>query len=98
MVINMKNPLPLFGVLLLGTAFASGILAADGFDGVDRASIPVMEQARRRIESIRKGDFRVSILDPAGKPFTGRASVRLTRHEFRFGASAYGIPRLPEPA
>ena len=79
-------------------AFGCGALAAQQFDGVDEASRPVMEQARKRIEAIRKGDFRIVLVDPNGKPFAGRASVRLTRHAFRFGASAYGIPKLPKPS
>ena len=75
-----------------------GTLAAQFFDGVDEASRPVMEQARQRIEAIRKGDLRLRLLDPSGKPVAGRAAVRLARHEFRFGVSGLGIPRLPEAA
>jgi GH35 family endo-1,4-beta-xylanase len=77
---------------------AAGTAAGQSFDGVDDASRPVMEQARQRIEAIRKGDFRVRLVDNVGKPVSGSASVRLTRHAFRFGVSAYGVPRLAEAA
>jgi GH35 family endo-1,4-beta-xylanase len=86
--------LRLFRFLIL----VAGAAGAQTFDGVDEASRPVMEQARKRIETTRKGNFRVLLNDDSGKPYTGAASIRLTRHAFRFGASAYGIPRLPENA
>jgi GH35 family endo-1,4-beta-xylanase len=76
----------------------AGALAAQSFDGVDEASRPTMDEARRRIEAIRKGDLRITLVDEAGKPYSGPASVRLFRHAFRFGASAYGIPKLPDAA
>jgi len=79
--------------LLLAVLFASNLLAAQMFDGVDEASKPVMEQAHRRIEQIRKGDFQVRVVDEAGKPVPGDISIRLVRHEFRFGASTLGMPK-----
>ena len=75
-----------------------GPAGAGMFDGVDQASRPVMEQARTRIESLRKGDFRVVFVDEAGKPVSADVRLRLTRHEFRFGASLHGFPRLGEDA
>ncbi len=79
----------------LGAAF----LAAPGFfDGIDEASAAVMERARERIEKIRKGDFRLEVLDRAGKPVTGDLTARLVRHDFRFGASLFGFPKLPQAA
>jgi len=77
-------------------AFIALTLSAQNFDGVDPSSRPVMEQARRRIESVRKGDFRIKVVDASGQPCAGTAKLRLKRHAFRFGASAYGIPKLPE--
>ena len=66
------------------------------FDGVDDASRPVMDRARRQIEEIRKGDFQLALMDEAGKPVKGEVHVRLVRHEFRFGANLLGFPGLPE--
>lgn len=66
------------------------------FDGVDDASRLVMDRARTRIEEIRKGDFRLVLVDAAGKPVAGEVRVRLVRHEFRFGADLFGFPKLPE--
>jgi hypothetical protein len=65
---------------IISMILAAGTAAGQSFDGVDDASRPVMEQARQRIEAIRKGDFRVRLVDDAGKPVSGSASVRLTRH------------------
>ena len=87
-----------FARALLGASLLCVALDAQTFDGVDDASKPVMAAARSRIEAIRKGDFQIKVTDATGKPFAGRAAVRLIRHQFRFGASAYGIPRLPETA
>lgn len=83
--------------LLLAALAASTLLAAQSFDGVDEASKPVMEQARQRIEQIRKGDLQIRVVDAAGKPVPGEIAVRLVKHEFRFGASTLGITRQ-EPA
>jgi hypothetical protein len=55
------------------------------FDGMDAASEPVMDEARRRIETVRKGDFVVRCCGPDGKPLRGEVALRHLRHEFRFG-------------
>ncbi|MCX7012678.1 MAG: endo-1,4-beta-xylanase [Candidatus Sumerlaeota bacterium] len=96
------RPLIFFGTewagLLAGVACfaaASAAPASDFFDGVDEASKPVMEAARQRIESIRKGDFAVAVTDEQGRPVSGQARVRLVRHAFSFGACMLGIQRLP---
>ncbi|MCL4402426.1 MAG: endo-1,4-beta-xylanase [Acidobacteria bacterium] len=83
--------------LLLAAIVASNLMAAQSFDGVDEASKPVMERARQRIEQIRKGDFQIRVVDAAGKPIASDIAIRLVRHEFRFGASTLGIPRLEPP-
>ncbi|MFB3830114.1 MAG: endo-1,4-beta-xylanase, partial [Bryobacteraceae bacterium] len=83
----------------LGAAFSAAPgRSATFFDGVDEASAAVMERARQRIEKIRKGDFRILVLDRAGKPVTGELALRLARHDFKFGASLFGFPRLPQAA
>ncbi len=83
-----------------GQAPASGALLPNAampfFDGVDDPSRAVMDRARRQIEEIRKGGFHLALVDAAGKPVSGEVHVRLTRHEFRFGADLYGFPKLPE--
>ncbi len=58
------------------------------FDGVDDAEgRRVMQQAHQQIEEDRKGDFALTLLDEAGKPISGDASIELVEHEFLFGAA-----------
>jgi GH35 family endo-1,4-beta-xylanase len=81
---------------------ASGLLletpaAAEFFDGVDASGKPIMEQAQKRIEQIRKGDFTVRLIGPDGAPISGRATIRLVSHEFHFGANLTAVSaKLPE--
>lgn len=49
------------------------------------------------IEKHRKGDVRVELLDPAGRPLAGVAyDVRFKRHRFGFGASLPFFGEVPE--
>lgn len=41
--------------------------------------------AQQRIDTLRKGEFNIRILDKNGEPFTGKVSVRMKKHEFPFG-------------
>ncbi len=41
--------------------------------------------AQNRIETIRKGDFQLTILDKDGNPYDGTVNVRMMKHEFSFG-------------
>jgi hypothetical protein len=41
--------------------------------------------AQERIDTLRKGDFGIKIIDKDGNPFTGDVSVRMKKHEFPFG-------------
>ena len=66
------------------------------FDGVDEASKPVMKEARKRIEKIRKGTFTITFVDENGTPVTVYAQIRLVRHEFQFGANLSPVLRLPD--
>jgi hypothetical protein len=68
----------------------------DFFDGLDGAGCEVMDQARRDIEQIRKGDFKLRVVDTAGKPITGKVRLRHVRHEFRFGGPSSGNPLFLE--
>ena len=42
-------------------------------------------KAQERIDTIRKGDFGIQIVDKNGQPFTGDVSVRMKKHEYPFG-------------
>ncbi len=57
----------------------------DFFDGIDEGGREVMDQVRRDIERIRKGDFKLRVVDANGNPVTGQVRLRHVRHEFRFG-------------
>ena len=73
-----------------------GFLALSGstqgaafFDGADDAEgRAVMEQARQRIEAVRKAEVSLQILGPDGKPMAGSVEIQLRRHAFLFGAAA----------
>lgn len=41
--------------------------------------------AQTRIDTLRKGDFGIQILDKNGEPYSGAVSVRMKKHEFPFG-------------
>jgi len=84
----------LLAAFLLGIPGSDSLQAAF-FDGVDEASRPVMEEARRRIENIRKGDFTLRFVDRKGKAVSGRAEISLLNHEFQFGANLCPVTRLP---
>jgi GH35 family endo-1,4-beta-xylanase len=42
-------------------------------------------KAQERIDTLRKGDFGIQIVDKNGQPFTGDVSVRMKKHEYPFG-------------
>ncbi|MCG9895816.1 MAG: endo-1,4-beta-xylanase [Fimbriimonadaceae bacterium] len=44
-------------------------------------------EAEARIERIRKGDARLQVVGPDGRPFTGTLQVNQVRHAFRFGTA-----------
>jgi GH35 family endo-1,4-beta-xylanase len=82
-------------ILILLTAILPIQLVAQTsfFDGVDDAEgRRVMEDARERIENIRKGDFSLTVTDEAGRPVPGIVTIKQVRHEFLFGGSmAYAM-------
>lgn len=41
--------------------------------------------AQQRIDTLRKGNFGITILDKEGQAFSGPVSVRMAKHEFPFG-------------
>ena len=69
---------------------ASAAKSADFFDGAGEDGKAVMQEARARIEKIRKGDFKVRLEGPDGSPLAGRADVQLLRHEFQWGGLLMG--------
>jgi GH35 family endo-1,4-beta-xylanase len=49
---------------------------------------PWRKQAQERIERERKGDLKVTVTDPSGKPVpNAKVSVRMKRHEYGFGSA-----------
>lgn len=42
-------------------------------------------EAQQRIDTLRKGNFGLKIIDKYGQPYTGEISVRMKKHEFPFG-------------
>ncbi|OPX28296.1 MAG: hypothetical protein B1H08_06175 [Candidatus Omnitrophica bacterium 4484_171] len=90
------RPRPIFRIFVLSFfTLAFNIWGSFCFDGVDEASKPVMEEARRRIERIRKGTFSITFVDESGAPVTASARIRLVRHQFQFGANLSPVLRLP---
>ncbi len=43
--------------------------------------------AQERIDTLRKGNFGIQIMDKNGQPYKGNVSVRMKKHEFPFGIS-----------
>ncbi|MCX7013021.1 MAG: endo-1,4-beta-xylanase [Candidatus Sumerlaeota bacterium] len=84
------------GASTLWPSARSGAASTGFFDGVDEASQPVMEAARKRIEESRKGDFTLTLSDEQGKPIVGTARARLVSLAFQFGAHFSGYVRRAE--
>jgi endo-1,4-beta-xylanase len=75
--------------------FAGMANASLFFDGaVDQKSKLTMQNARERIEQIRKGDFTLKVLNGKGDPVNGEIEILLDSHEFRFGANLTAVYRL----
>lgn len=43
------------------------------------------KQSQSRIDTLRKGNFGIQIIDKNGEPYTGNVSVRMKKHEYPFG-------------
>jgi len=50
--------------------------------------------AQERIDTLRKGDFGINILDRNGEPYSGEVAVRMKKHEFPFGI-AFDLYEVP---
>ena len=70
--------------------------AAGFFDGVDAASRPVMDRAKRDIEQHRKGNFVIRLVDENSSPLKGDAVIELKEHAFTFGANLFGFHKLAD--
>ncbi len=68
------------------TSILAGILAAS-FTSRTYSQETWLEQANQRIDSIRKGNFAVKILDYDSNPVVDTIDIRLKKHEFPFGTT-----------
>lgn len=52
------------------------------------ADAPWREVAEQKIDELRKGDLKITVVDAAGKPVSGaKVKVEMTRHAFPFGTA-----------
>jgi len=79
----MKEYKRKFIVLLIFLMIATAALIPDKVFAQSYANW--YKTAQARIDTIRKGDFGVQIIDKNGQPYTGNVSVRMKKHEFPFG-------------
>src|SRR5512145_2345552 len=59
----------------------------------------ILSGADARIEQIRKGDARLIVLDPDGKPLPAGVELQIeqTRHQFLFGSNIYRLFQCRTP-
>ena len=63
-----------------------------------KAEDAVLAKARQDIETNRKGDAVVRVVDAAGKPVSGASvAIEQTRHDFLFGCNIYKFGRYDTP-
>lgn len=86
----------LYLVIFIFTPLDSSPSDSVFFDGVDKASKPVMEEACTRIEKIRKGNFIITFIDTNGAAIDSLAEINLIKHEFQFGANLCPVTRLAQ--
>lgn len=78
MKLNKIKSLLLLMILLSGSYIFSGQANAQSYAAW-------YNSAQQRIDTLRKGNFGIQIVDKNGQPFTGDVSVRMKKHEFPFG-------------
>lgn len=76
-MINLKL---IFAILLTFALFLTEKAAAQSYANW-------YKNAQQRIDTLRKGDFGIRIVDEQGNSYTGSVSVRMQKHEFPFGAA-----------
>ncbi len=62
---------------ILANIFISGLFSQDSW----------YEQANERIDTLRKGNFAVEVLDNENNPVSDTIKLRLKKHEFQFGTT-----------
>lgn len=77
-----RRNLKVFIVTVLVTVFA--VVAMTGKSSA-QSYATWYNKAQERIDTLRKGEFGIQIVDKNGQPFTGDVSVRMKKHEFPFG-------------
>lgn len=66
------------------------------FDGTDKQTYCLMQDANRQIEKVRKGDFNLTFTDENGNDINAHAVIELQSHEFMFGADLFGLHKITE--
>jgi GH35 family endo-1,4-beta-xylanase len=81
-----------------GTPEPTLATAAETAMEAEKQEEAILEQARKDIETNRKGDAVVRVVDAAGKPVAGAAvTLEQTGHDFLFGCNIYMFDRYKEP-
>lgn len=78
MILNKTKSLLLLIVFLSGSYLFSNQVNA-------QSHAAWYNSAQQRIDTLRKGNFGIKVVDKNGQPFTGDVSVRMKKHEFPFG-------------
>ena len=78
MILNKTKSLLLLIVFLSGSYLFSNKVNAQSYAAW-------YNSAQQRIDTLRKGNFGIKVVDKNGHPFTGDVSVRMKKHEFPFG-------------
>ena len=78
MILNKTKSLLLLIVFLSGSYLFSNKVNAQSYAAW-------YNSAQQRIDTLRKGNFGIKVVDKNGQPFTGDVSVRMKKHEFPFG-------------
>ncbi|MGE0019757.1 MAG: endo-1,4-beta-xylanase [Draconibacterium sp.] len=78
MKLNKTKSLLLLIAFLSGSFFFSNHAKAQSYAAW-------YNSAQQRIDTLRKGNFGIQIVDKNGQPFTGDVSVRMKKHEYPFG-------------
>lgn len=95
-ILSIANELPVYMTIIMLLIFSCDLSYGAFFDGVDEASRPIMNEAKERIERIRKGNFTITFVNENGIPINNHAEIRLVHHEFQFGANLCPVTRLPK--
>ena len=70
---------------ILFHVFLTAIIVLFGTESKAQSYAAWYNSAQERIDTLRKGNFGIQIVDKNGDPFSGNVSVRMKKHEFPFG-------------